>query len=68
MRTEQLTNSLRKDGLASGMGQTDQGEALLSAFTAVANPYTPRDSNKDTYFETEPPGVDCLMEVPLHDA
>jgi len=40
IRTEQLMNSLRKDGLASGTDQTDQGEALLSAFTAVANPYT----------------------------
>jgi hypothetical protein len=30
MCTEQLTNSLRKDELASGMGQIDQSEALLS--------------------------------------
>jgi hypothetical protein len=74
MRTEQLTNSLRKDGLASGMGQTDQGEALPSVFTAVDNPYTPPDSDEDPYFEMVPPGVNCLM-VPgkshfmmMHDA
>jgi len=40
MRTEQPANSLRQDGLASGTGQNDQGEALPSAFNAVANTFT----------------------------
>jgi hypothetical protein len=61
MRTEKPANSLRQDGLASGTGQTDQGEALFSAFTAVANPYIPRDSDEDPYFKKKPPGVNCLM-------
>ena len=61
MRTEQPANSLPQDVLASGMGQTDQGEALPSAFTAVANTFTNRNSRKDPYFETAPAGVNCLI-------
>jgi hypothetical protein len=61
MRTEKPANSLRQDGLASGTCQTDQGEALFSAFNAVANPYIPRDSDEDPYFKKKPPGVNCLM-------
>jgi hypothetical protein len=59
--TEQPVNSLKEDELASRTGQTDHGEALPPAFTAVANPYTPRGSDKDPYFETAPPGVNCLI-------
>jgi hypothetical protein len=61
MRTEQPAKSLRQDGLASGTGQTDQGEALPSAFTAVANTFTKRNSCKDPYFETAPSGVNCKI-------
>ena len=61
MRTEQPANSLPKDVLASGTGQTDQGEALPSAFTAVANTFTERNSRKDPYFEKAPAGVNCLI-------
>jgi hypothetical protein len=60
MRTEQPAKSLRQDGLASGTGQTDQGEALPSAFTAVANTFTEGNSRKDPYFKT-PSGVNCLI-------
>ena len=61
MCTEQPANSLRQDGLASGTGQTDQGEALPSAFTAVANTFTKRNSHKDPYFKTAASGVNCLI-------
>lgn len=61
MRTEQPAKSLRQDGLASGTGQTDQGEALPSTLTAVANTFTKRWSRKDPYFETMPPGVNCRI-------
>jgi hypothetical protein len=61
MHTEQPANSLRQEGLASRTGQTDQGEALPSVFTAVANTFTERNSRKDPYFETAPSGVNCLI-------
>jgi hypothetical protein len=61
MRTEQPANSLQQDGLASGTGQTDQGEALPLAFTAVANTFTKRNSHKDPYFKTAASGVNCLI-------
>jgi hypothetical protein len=73
MHTEQPANSLRQDGLASRTGQTVQGEDPPLALTAVANPYTLRDSDEDPYFETASPGVNCLI-VPgkshfiMHDA
>jgi len=62
MCTEELTNSLRKDGLASGTGQTDQGEALPSAFTVVANPYLLRNG------ASRCPLFNGRWKVPLHDA
>jgi hypothetical protein len=61
MCTEQPVNSLPQDVLASGTDQIYQGEALPSAFTAVANPFTERNSRKDPYFETAPAGVNCLI-------
>ena len=61
MHTEQPANSLRQDRLSSGTGQTDQGEALPSAFTTVANTFTERNSRKDPYFEMAPSGVNCLI-------
>lgn len=60
MHTEQPVKSLRQDGLASGTGQTDQGEALSSAFTAVANTFTVRNSREDPYFKTAS-GVNCSI-------
>jgi hypothetical protein len=54
IRTEHPVNCLEEDELVS---RTDHG----NAFTAVANPYTPRGSDKDPYFETEPPDVNCLI-------
>jgi hypothetical protein len=60
MRTEQPAKSLRQDGLASGTGPNDQGEALPSAFTAVPNTFTEGNPRKDPYFKT-PSGVNCLI-------
>jgi len=60
MRTV-LAGSLRQDEPASRTVQTDQGEALCPAITAVANPETVR--GKDPYFKMASPSVNCL-EVP----
>jgi hypothetical protein len=57
IRTEHPANCLKEDELVSRTDQTDHGKA----FTAVANPYTPRGSDTDPYFETEPPDVNCLI-------
>jgi hypothetical protein len=59
--TEKPANSLQWNELASSTGQTDQSEALFLAFTTVANPYIPLDSDEDSYFKKKPPGVNCLM-------
>lgn len=55
------TNSLRQSEPASRTVQTNQGEDLPPAITAVANPETVR--GKDPHFKTASPGVNCL-EVP----
>jgi hypothetical protein len=56
-----LANSPRQSEPASGTVQTDQGEDLPPAVTAVANPETIK--GKDPHFKTASPGVNCL-EVP----
>lgn len=57
IRTEHPANCLTEDELVSRTDRTHHGKV----FTAVANPYTPRGSNTDSYFETEPPDVNCLI-------
>ena len=56
-----LAGSLKQGEPASRTVQTDQGEALCPAITAVANPETVR--GKDPYFKMASPSVNCL-EVP----
>jgi hypothetical protein len=51
----------RQDGLASRKGQTNQGEALPLAFTAVANIFTKWNAHKDPCFEMASSGVNCLI-------
>ena len=61
MRTEQPSSSLQQGELAFRTCQNDQGDALASAFTTVANPYTAQDSDKDPYFEKVLPSINCLV-------
>ena len=65
---------LQRSGLASGMGQNDQGTPPPTAFTAVANPNTVKSRGEektcpgnspenDPHFSTVSPDVDCLVVV-----
>jgi len=55
MRTDQRREP------APGTGQTDQGQALSSTVTAIANPTIPRGQTTDPYFCKIPPPVNCLV-------
>ena len=63
---------LQRSGLASGMGQNDEGTPPPTSFTAVANPHSAnlplvaerrsrKSPGKDPYFATKSPDIDCLV-------
>lgn len=72
MGTEFPAAPLQRSGLASGMGQNDQGTPIPTSFTAVANPHTAKlplvaehrsrkSPGQDPYFATKSPDIDCFV-------
>jgi hypothetical protein len=72
MGTEFPAAPLQPSGLASGIGQNDQGMPPPTSFTAVANPHSAnpplgaerrsrKSPGQDPYFATKSSDIDCLV-------
>jgi len=72
MGTEFPAAPLQRSGLASGMGQNDQGTPPPTSFTDVANPHSAnlhlvaerrsrKSPGQDPYFATKSPDINCMV-------